>query len=58
MRLWPFDAKKAKEHQESWAKHLGMKVVETNSIGMKLAQIPPGEFDMGSNEGDDDDSSG
>ncbi len=46
----PFDAKKAKEHQEKWAKHLGVPVEETNSMGMKLALIPPGEFDMGSTE--------
>ena len=44
----PFDAKKAKEHQEAWAKHLGVSVVQTNSIGMKLVLIPPGEFMMGS----------
>jgi uncharacterized protein (TIGR03067 family) len=46
----PFDAKKAKEHQEAWAKHLGVLVEMTNSIGMKLLLIPPGEFDMGSTE--------
>ena len=44
----PFDAAKAKEHQENWAKHLGVPVEMTNSIGMKLVLIPPGEFDMGS----------
>jgi formylglycine-generating enzyme required for sulfatase activity len=44
----PFDEKKAKEHQEGWAKHLGAPWVQTNSIGMKLVLIPPGEFDMGS----------
>ncbi|MGO8751641.1 MAG: protein kinase domain-containing protein [Thermoguttaceae bacterium] len=44
----PFDAKKAKELQESWAKHLGVPVEQTNSIGMKLVLIPPGEFQMGS----------
>ena len=44
----PFDAKKAKEHQEAWAKHLGVPVEITNSIGMKLVLIPPGEFQMGS----------
>jgi hypothetical protein len=36
----PFDAKKAKEHQEAWAKHLGVPVEITNSIGMKLVLIP------------------
>lgn len=44
----PFDEKKAKEHQQAWAKHLGVLEETVNSIGMKLALIPPGEFDMGS----------
>jgi formylglycine-generating enzyme required for sulfatase activity len=44
----PFDAAKAKEHQTAWAKHLGVPVEITNSIGMKLVLIPPGEFTMGS----------
>jgi len=44
----PFDPPKAKEHQEGWAKHLGVPVEITNSIGMKLLLIPPGEFLMGS----------
>ena len=44
----PFDATKAKEHQAAWAKHLGLPVETTNSIGMKVVLIPPGEFDMGS----------
>jgi serine/threonine-protein kinase len=44
----PFDATKAKDHQERWAKHLGVPVKVTNSIGMKLVLIPPGEFEMGS----------
>ncbi|MGO8749332.1 MAG: formylglycine-generating enzyme family protein [Thermoguttaceae bacterium] len=44
----PFDAQKAKEHQEAWAKHLGVPVEHTNSIGMRLVLIPPGEFEMGS----------
>lgn len=43
----PFDAAKAKEHQEAWAKHLGVPVEFENSIGMKLRLIPPGEFMMG-----------
>ncbi|NUQ64445.1 MAG: SUMF1/EgtB/PvdO family nonheme iron enzyme [Pirellulales bacterium] len=44
----PFDEKKAKEHQEAWAKHLSVPVEMTNSIGMKMVLIPPGEFMMGS----------
>ncbi len=46
----PFDAAKAKEHQAAWAKHLGLQVEVTNSIGMKFVLIPPGEFDMGSTD--------
>ena len=49
----PFDAEKAKEHQEAWAKHLGVPVEITNSIGMKLVLIPPGEFMMGSPDSDE-----
>ena len=44
----PFDSKKAKEHQEAWAKRLNLPVEITNSIGMKLVLVPPGEFEMGS----------
>ena len=44
----PFDAAKAKKLQSAWAKHLGVPVEITNSIGMKLVLIPPGEFTMGS----------
>jgi formylglycine-generating enzyme required for sulfatase activity len=50
----PFDAAAAKAHQEAWAKHLGQPVEVTNSIGMKLALIPAGEFLMGSPESDSD----
>ncbi len=44
----PFDEKRAKEYQAIWAEYLHVPVVQTNSIGMKLVLIPPGEFDMGS----------
>ena len=48
-----FDAKKAeeqqaKEQQAACAKQLGVPAEITNSIGMKLALIPSGEFQMGS----------
>jgi formylglycine-generating enzyme required for sulfatase activity len=46
----PFDAKQAKQYQQAWAKYLGVPIEITNSIGMKLVLIPPGEFDMGSTE--------
>jgi len=44
----PFDAEQAKQHQEAWAKYLGVPVEYTNSLGMKFRLIPPGEFLMGS----------
>ena len=44
----PFDAKQAQKYQERWARQLGVPVEITNSIGMKLVLIPPGEFMMGS----------
>ena len=45
----PFDAKQAQAGQDAWAKYLGvLSVAQTNSIGMKLVLIPPGEFMMGS----------
>ncbi|MCX7048188.1 MAG: formylglycine-generating enzyme family protein [Candidatus Sumerlaeota bacterium] len=43
----PFDGAKAKEHQAAWAHYLRAPAMMTNSIGMKFALIPPGEFDMG-----------
>ena len=44
----PFDAEQAKQHQEAWARYLGVPVEYTNTIGMKFRLIPPGEFLMGS----------
>jgi formylglycine-generating enzyme required for sulfatase activity len=44
----PFNEKTAKQYQAIHAKHLRVPVVQTNSIGMKMALIPPGEFMMGS----------
>lgn len=46
----PFDANMARDHQEAWARHIGQPREVTNSIGMKLALIPSGEFKMGSGE--------
>lgn len=46
----PFNAEQAKQHQEAWAKHLGVEVETTNSIGMKFRVIPPGEFLMGTSD--------
>ena len=44
----PFDEKAVILHQKRWANYLRLSVEVTNSIGMKLALIPPGEFNMGS----------
>ncbi|MGM0490864.1 MAG: formylglycine-generating enzyme family protein [Planctomycetota bacterium] len=41
---------KAAQQQQAAAEKLGMPVMITNSIGMKLALIPSGEFMMGSSE--------
>ena len=46
----PFDSSTAQQHQQDWADCLGISVETTNSIGMKLKLIPPGEFLMGSPE--------
>jgi len=50
LAIAPFDATKARQHQQSWADHLGVPIESTNSIGMKFMVIPPGEFMMGSPE--------
>lgn len=54
LAIAPFDATQAKQHQDGWAKHLGMPVEYTNSIGMRFRIIPPGEFLMGSADDDPD----
>ena len=46
----PFDAEQARKHQEAWSAQLGAPVESTNSIGMQLVLIPPGEFNMGTTE--------
>jgi formylglycine-generating enzyme required for sulfatase activity/serine/threonine protein kinase len=46
----PFTPAQAKQHQKAWADHLGVPVEFSNSIGMKMVLIPPGEFLMGSSE--------
>jgi formylglycine-generating enzyme required for sulfatase activity/tRNA A-37 threonylcarbamoyl transferase component Bud32 len=43
----PFDAAKARRYQQLWATQRRCAVIETNSIGMKLALIPPADFVMG-----------
>ena len=46
----PFTASQAKQFQQQWAEYLDVPVSFTNSIGMKLVLIPPGEFLMGSSD--------
>ena len=48
----PFDSEQARQHQQAWAKHLKVPAQRSNSIGMKLVLIPPGEFMMGSPDSD------
>jgi formylglycine-generating enzyme required for sulfatase activity/predicted Ser/Thr protein kinase len=43
----PFGTVQARKHQEAWAKHLGIPVETTNSIGQTLIVIPPGKYMMG-----------
>jgi len=45
--LAPFTANEARQHQQTWAGYLGVEMEMTNSIGMKLVLVPPGEFVMG-----------
>jgi formylglycine-generating enzyme required for sulfatase activity len=44
----PFDATEAKLYQQDWANRLKTDLTVSNSIGMQLRLIPPGEFMMGS----------
>jgi eukaryotic-like serine/threonine-protein kinase len=46
----PFNAERAKWHQENWASYLNTPVEYVNVIGMKFHLIPPGEFMMGCSE--------
>ena len=46
----PFDAGQAGRFQQEWANYVGEASVQTNSIGMKMVLLPPGEFTMGRTE--------
>ncbi len=48
----PFRVAEARERQEAWARDLGVEAQVTNTLGMVLRFIPPGEFTMGSPEGE------
>ncbi|MGE0756406.1 MAG: caspase family protein, partial [Pirellulaceae bacterium] len=54
----PFDTATARRAQQDWSRFLGTTVTQENSIGMKLALIPAGEFRMGSPENEEERSSG
>ena len=45
-----FDVTEAKQHQQDWEDRLKTELAVSNSIGMQLRLIPPGEFMMGSPE--------
>ena len=44
------DAPQAQAHQAAWAKHLKTEIKTSNSVGMNLVLLPPGEFQMGGTE--------
>jgi formylglycine-generating enzyme required for sulfatase activity/serine/threonine protein kinase len=48
LAIAPFDTVKAKEHQSKWATYLKLPVEITDSVGIRMVLIPPGEFQMGS----------
>ena len=48
LAIAPFDAQRARLHQNQWAEALNIEVKATNSVGMEFVLIPPGEFLMGS----------
>jgi formylglycine-generating enzyme required for sulfatase activity/serine/threonine protein kinase len=48
----PFNEVAAKAAQQAWATYAGRPVAETNSIGMELTLIPPGEFFIGMDTAD------
>lgn len=43
----PRTAADARAAQQQWASYFGANIEETNSLGMRLAMIPPGKFLMG-----------
>ena len=50
----PFNAEQIADARSQWANYLRCGLEKTNSIGMSFAFIPPGNFDMGSNENDNE----
>jgi len=50
----PFNAKRARQLQTQWARHIDRPRSFTNSAGMKLMLLPPGDFTMGRTEAEFD----
>lgn len=48
LAMAPFSLETARERQLQWARQIKVAPQRTNSIGVKLSLIPPGEFTMGS----------
>lgn len=46
--LAPFSQGAAQDMQHAWAASMNLEALKTNSLGMQLTLIPPGEFMMGS----------
>jgi formylglycine-generating enzyme required for sulfatase activity len=50
----PFGGEEARQHQEAWAKHLGVPVEKEFDLGngmkLEMVLVPPGEFLMGSSD--------
>lgn len=46
----PFDLDAAVMHQARWARHLDVPVEFENSLGMRFAMIPAGDFQMGARQ--------
>ena len=57
LAIAPFEAQRAEQYQRAWAEHFGIPMNITNSVGIRLVLIPPGEFLMGSPADDRDASS-
>jgi serine/threonine protein kinase/formylglycine-generating enzyme required for sulfatase activity len=47
----PFDESQAKAAQQKWADRLKTPVDSTNTIGLQLRLIPPGQYRMGADDG-------
>jgi hypothetical protein len=50
LAIAPLSTDQVRDIQQRWARYIGKELVHTNSIGMKLVLLPPGEFTMGRTE--------